>query len=242
MIIHGHRLGIQSWCLRNYKATDDVLRALGACGLDAIELCPVHLQAADGAAVDAALGQYADRGVAITSFGVVHITTDEAAARPFFELGKKAGFTTLGVSPAPEAFPLIERLCAEYGMRAAIHNHGPNDRWGRPEALDVVFNSSSPAIGLCLDTGWMIAVGGDPIEAVHRYAGRLYGVHLKDFVLDENGAWEDVILGTGKLNLPALLQALDAVGFAGYTTLEYEGEADNPIPSIKRCIAELHNA
>src|SRR5437868_12568251 len=39
-------------------------------------------------------------------------------------------------------------------------------------------------IGLCLDTGHLLAAGGDPVAAVGRWADRINQVHVKDARLD----------------------------------------------------------
>jgi sugar phosphate isomerase/epimerase len=44
-----------------------------------------------------------------------------------------------------------------------------------------------------------------------------------------------VIVGTGGLDLPAFVRAVDEVGFDGSCTLEYEAEPDNPLPALLQC-------
>ncbi len=239
MTIHGHRLGVQSWCFRTYRTHDDVIAALGRCGLDALELCGVHLDVTDATAVDTALARYAAAGIAITSFGISGFSTDEAAARPLFAFAQRAGIAALGADFGADALPLLERLCDETGVKLAIHNHGRKHRLGNFQQLDAIFAQASMNIGLCLDTAWMLDAGEDPIAAVERYGDRLYGVHIKDFTFRHDGSPEDVIVGTGNLDLPRLFVTLAAVGFSGYTTLEYEGDEQNPVPAVKQCVAAL---
>ena len=52
-------------------------------------------------------------------------------------------------------------------------------------------------------------------------------------------AHRPVIVGTGGLDLPAFMKRLDAMGFTGYMSLEYEGDADNPLPKVKECITVI---
>lgn len=239
MQVQGHQIGVQSWCFRTYKTTDEVIAAVKASGLDALELCGIHLDVADPAAVATALRQYRDGGVTITSFGVGHFGNNEQAVRPLFDFAKTVGFSALGADPDIDALPLLERLCDEYGVKLAIHNHGRNHRYGHFAELDSIFAQTSPNIGLCLDTAWMLDAGEDPIAAVEKYADRLYGLHIKDFIFNADGAPEDVIVGTGNLDLPRLFTTLANVGFTGYTTLEYEGDEQQPIPSVTQCVEVL---
>jgi sugar phosphate isomerase/epimerase len=239
MQIFGHQLGVQSWCFRTYKTTDAVIEALGRCGLDALELCGVHLDVTDAAAVDAALAQYAAAGVTITTFGISSFRNDEAAVRPLFTFAQKAGIAAIGADVDLDALPLLERLCDETGVKLAIHNHGRKHRYGTFAQLDALFAQCSKNIGICVDTAWMLDAGEDPIAAIARYADRLYGVHIKDFAFRRDGSPEDVIVGTGNLNLPRLFAALEAANFSGAMTLEYEGDEQNPVPAITQCVAAL---
>jgi sugar phosphate isomerase/epimerase len=77
---------------------------------------------------------------------------------------------------------------------------------------------------------------------VDRYGDRLYGVHLKDFVFDDQGNHEDVIIGTGGLDLPEFLRRLKGVGFDGYMSIEYEGDVDDPLPAVIECVRVITEA
>jgi sugar phosphate isomerase/epimerase len=110
------------------------------------------------------------------------------------------------------------------------------------EQIGAMLEQTSERIGLCLDTAWLLDAGGDPLEALAKFGPRVYGVHLKDFTFDADGNHEDVIIGTGELDLPRFLEELQKMGFDGYMSLEYEGDADAPIPSVKECVQALSNA
>jgi len=239
MIVQGHLLGVQSWCFRTYRTNDELIAALQACGLNAIELCGVHLDITDAAAVATALALYRQQAITITSFGISGFSNDEEQVRPLLAFARQAGIATLGADPDLAALPLLESLCAEYGVKLAIHNHGRKHRYGSFAQLDAIFAQCSPNIGLCLDTAWMLDAGENPIAAIERYGPRLYGIHIKDFTFHRDGSPEDVIVGTGNLSLPHLFSALATVNFTGYTTLEYEGDEKNPIPSVTQCVAQL---
>ncbi len=137
------------------------------------------------------------------------------------------------------ALPLLDRLAEEYGINIAIHNHGRKIPFGFCWELDRAFQQTSRRIGLCLDTAWALDAREDPLAMAERYADRLYGVHLKDFTFDRAGNPEDVIIGTGNLRLPAFLRTLRAVNFQGYLSLEYEGDENNPLPSVQQCLVRM---
>jgi sugar phosphate isomerase/epimerase len=79
----------------------------------------------------------------------------------------------------------------------------------------------------------------DPVEMIKSFKDRLFAIHLKDFVFDRAGVPEDVVLGTGNLDLKKLLAALDDAGFDGPAIIEYEGDADDPVPATKKCVAAI---
>ncbi|NCO33377.1 MAG: hypothetical protein GW893_05835, partial [Armatimonadetes bacterium] len=73
----------------------------------------------------------------------------------------------------------------------------------------------------------------------NRFGDRLYGVHIKDFIFDRARKPEDVVVGTGNLNLEALFEAMNKVDFSGYAVLEYEGDVENPVPAVSKCVASV---
>ena len=88
----------------------------------------------------------------------------------------------------------------------------------------------------------MLDSGFDPVEIASKYQKRLYGLHIKDFIFDRAGNPEDVVVGTGNLKLKELAGFLKSIDFDGYVTLEYEGDANNPVPALKQCVECIHAA
>ncbi len=67
----------------------------------------------------------------------------------------------------------------------------------------------------------------------------MYGVHVKDFVFDRSGTPTDVVVGEGNLDLGTLQTVLNNGEFDGYIVLEYEGDVDDPVPALKKCVAAV---
>lgn len=235
------RMGIQSYCFRAFKENEQVIQGLKDCGVDRIELCGVHLNPLEDD-ITACFDLYKKNDIAISSFGVHRFDTDEDQARKVFELAKLAGFPTISTDLAEGALPVVEKLCEEYGKRVAIHNHGKNHHLGSVAALESLFAKSSRNVGLCLDTAWMLQSGENPVAVARKFQDRLYGLHLKDFIFDAEGKHTDVIVGTGGLELAALVKLLNDCGFAGYLTQEYEGNVDDPVPALKECVTAIKTA
>jgi len=234
------QLGAQSYCFRHFKENAQVIENLKACGLDKIELCGVHADFNAPETFDGVLQQYSDGGVEIVSIGVQGFNNNPETERNFFEFARRAGAKyiscSFNVDSAPHGFESADKLAAEYGIKLAIHNHGGHDWLGNAGMLGKVFSMTSENIGLCLDTAWALQAGENPLEWVEKFGTRLYGVHIKDFVFDRAGKGEDVVVGTGNLDLPQLLKNLDAVNFQGFAVLEYEGDVENPVPALQKCV------
>ena len=62
---------------------------------------------------------------------------------------------------------------------------------------------------------------------------------MKDFIYDRARHFEDVTIGTGNLDLPKLVQTLKQMNFAGPLVIEYEGDAENPVPALQQCVEVL---
>ncbi|MFC1582523.1 sugar phosphate isomerase/epimerase family protein [Planctomycetota bacterium] len=237
------QLAVQSYCFRNFKDNQKVVELVKECGLSAIELCGVHADFNDENTFDDLLKVYADGGVGIVSIGVEGFSNDEAAERKRFDFSKKAGLKVIScdfrVNTVPDSYRTAEKLADEYDINVAIHNHGGRHWLGAAQMLDQVFADTSPRIGLCLDTAWAMHSHEDPVTLTERFKDRLYSLHLKDFVFDRAGNPEDVVVGTGNLDLAAVLDLLDKQGFSGPAVIEYEGDVEDPAPAVAKCVEAI---
>ncbi len=241
--------GVQSYCFRAIKDNAQVAAKVKEIGLAKIEMCGVHGNFDDLAVWKEQAAVYARAGVEICSIGVQTFGADMAAARRWFEAARLAGAKVITAHFQVQNFqtvvPQVSRLCEEYGVRVAIHCHGGYCFGGSPDVIAHLLAIGGKGIGVCLDTAWCMQIGphaGNPVEWVKRFHGRIYGVHYKDFVFARNGMWQDVVVGTGNLDIPALLKALDEDGFDGAAVIEYEADADNPVPALAECVKAIRAA
>lgn len=233
------RLGIQTYGFRNFPMHAQVIEMSKACGVDKIELCQTHFDPTkdDGAAV---LAEYANGGITITAFfAFTAIGEDERTDRSVFEFAKLAKLPSVVGDVAPTKLTEADKLATEYGIKIAIHNHGRHHHHGSMEALEKLFSKVSPSVGLCLDTAWALDSGIDPLEFAQGFRERLYGIHIKDFVFDSAGEPREVVVGTGDLDLDGINRYLIETKFDGFYTLEYEEDADNPVPVTKQCVEAI---
>lgn len=103
-------------------------------------------------------------------------------------------------------------------------------------AEDVQRVADGSHIGFCIDTGHLVAAGADPVAITLANLDRVRHVHLKDVDQDvavrlhagEIGFSEAVseglfcVLGTGSVDLTAMLQALRGAGYDGWYVLEQD--------------------
>lgn len=238
-ILDGISLGCQSWCYRDFRGADKLASLLRESNLDTLEMCSVHCDFGDREQWKKAADDLKSLGISFNSCGINGMNTDEKYMRSLFDFAAYSGISVLGADPDTDAVDLIEKLCNEYSLKIAVHNHGKNHRYGKEEQLDALFSMSTENIGLCLDTGWALEAGLDPVKCIEKYSDRLYGVHLKDFTFNAEGQPEETVLGTGVLDLKGVIEALKRVNFSGYASLEYEGDASDPAPKITACVQNL---
>ena len=244
-VLHGP-LGMQSYCLRDFKTTDAVIAGFQQCGVTAVELSGVHANFDDVEAATQVCRQFSAAGIAVQSIGVQTLHGDVAKERPYFAVVANAGARYMSVNfPAgisAEQLRAIEGLAAEYDVLLGIHNHGGYHWLGSSEILRYIFSITNERIGLTLDTAWALDAGENPLTMVREFGQRLYGLHLKDFIFDAARRPQDVEIGEGNIDLSALAVALQEVNFTGYAAIEYEGDPQNPIPALQGCVRNIRAA
>jgi sugar phosphate isomerase/epimerase len=84
----------------------------------------------------------------------------------------------------------------------------------------------SPAVGLNFDIGHFYCVGDDPAPTVHRLARFIRHFHLEDIAATR--VHHHLIPGEGAIDFPAVFQAMDAIGYQGWVTIELYPYVDDP--------------
>jgi inosose dehydratase len=226
----GYVMGAQSYSFRHFKFPEPLTK-LKELGLNNMEFCSAHFPP------DATAPGFADvkkaieqSGVKVVAYGVENFTKDDAANRKKFEFAKALGIGILSASPEADSFDSLDKLCSEFNIKIAIHNHGPKDeRYGLVAKTLKAIDGRNPLIGACVDTGHVIRAGEKPHEVVKALGARVHSLHLKDWIY--NG--EEQIPGKGELDMVALARELKALKFTGPIDLEYEKSEENPVPDMK---------
>jgi inosose dehydratase len=234
----GFNLGMQSFTLRDFKV-DRALEEIKNLGLHSVEFTDGHFSVkSSDADIEAMKSKTQALGIKIMGHGVNPFTKDHDANRRWFEFAKKAGIRNLSADPTEDAFDSLDKLCEEYNIRIAIHNHGPNARYNKVTDVLNAIKGHHPLIGACADLGHYIRSAEDPVRVINLLEGRLYGIHLKDFA-EQKARTKGVILGKGHLDVVGVFRALRKVNFPadGCLSLEYEENPQDPLPDVKQCLA-----
>ena len=237
--------GVQSFCFRDFKDNADVARKVKQIGVDTIEICAVHADFSKPEAFPAVVQTYNDAGVKIISIGVQTFTGDDKE-EAWFECAKAAGAKHISahfqVGNYQTAIKKTAERCRKHGIKVGIHCHGGYMFGGSADVIEHLISLGEGQIGLCIDTAWCMQTGprnGDPVEWAKKFAGKIFGVHYKDFTFDRAAMWTDVIVGTGNLDLPAFVKALKDGGFDGMSVIEYEADPANPVPALTECVKQM---
>jgi sugar phosphate isomerase/epimerase len=97
-----------------------------------------------------------------------------------------------------------------------------------------------PGLSLALDTGHCLVTGErEPEEAVREFAGELGTVTIEDM---RRGVHEHLPFGAGEMDVPAVLGALEEVGFEGLVCVELSRESHRAHEAVPEAIAALRAA
>jgi sugar phosphate isomerase/epimerase len=233
-------LGVASYSLRNFPL-DKALEMVQALRTPYVNFKSVHLPfetppgglAAFRAKVKAA-GDY------IVGGGTIDFSkdTDEDVQR-LFEYARGAGMPLIVGTCMPPVVPRLEKFVKQYDIKVAIHNHGPEDtHFPSPYDVLAAVKGMDPRIGLCIDVGHTVRTGTDVVKAIIDAGPRVLDVHLKDLRdLKDNKTL--CIVGEGAMPIAEIFQALDRVHFGGFANLEYEIDANDPLPGMKLSFAYM---
>ena len=234
------KMSFQSYSLRHFTAIGEFVREARRLGLGYVELWRGHLDPDKPVTnVKGGTAFLRDAGLRVAAFGVEDFTADHDRNERLFRFGKFLGVENLSANPSKDSFGSLEKLVSAYNIKIAIHNHGPEDQlWRKPEWVLEAVKNLDPRIGSCADLGHFMRAGIDPIAALELLGRRVLGCHFKDF--DKQG--RDVVVGTGQLDVTRTLKTLKKIGFSGPLSLEFEGDKEDPVPKMLRCLDTIRSA
>jgi sugar phosphate isomerase/epimerase len=227
-------LGLCSYTFRNFNRAQLIayMKQLNVLALNAKDVKD-HLPT-DPAGEAKALEDYHAAGIQLHAIGAVYFPKDEDDdIRSKFEYAKRAGVKVIVAGdPTPETLPRIEKFVKEYDIRFAIHNHGPEDKlWHSPLDVLKAVQNMDPRMGCCIDIGHTVRAGTDVVEAIRQVGPRLFNMHTKDLA-NFQAKDSQVAVGDGRMPIRRIFETLIATKYDGFVDLEYEIDADDPMPGV----------
>lgn len=149
-------------------------------------------------------------------------------------------------------------IVADRGLLAVLHPHVGTMVETRADVDRVLAGSTIP---LCLDTGHLLIGGTDPLELAKAVPQRIAHTHLKDVdaalaakVQSGELSYTDAVkagmytpLGTGDIDIAAIVRVLRDNGFDGWfvmeqdTILEGAPDGDGPLADVRAGVAYLNS-
>jgi sugar phosphate isomerase/epimerase len=234
------KLGVASYSLRKLSRAD-AIKALKTLEVEYVNIKDFHLAlTSTPAEIAAAKKEFEDAGIKIIGVGNINFSkSDEGEMKRNFEYAKALGAPVIVMAPSKDKLPGIEKCVKEFNIKAAIHNHGPEDKH-YPAPADVLrdLKGMDPRMGLCIDIGHTTRTGTDVVKSIAETGKRLHDMHVKD-LRDLMGKDSQVAVGDGAMPIPAIFRQLKKMGYNGGVMLEYEINADNPVPGMIKSFAYM---
>jgi sugar phosphate isomerase/epimerase len=234
------RLGVASYSLRKFPL-EKALAMMKELRTPYVNFKSVHVPYEKSPQELAALRQQIEgAGFRIVGGGTITFAKDtDDDVKQYFEYARAAGMPLIVGTGTPGVMPRVEKFARQYDIKVAIHNHGTEDK-SFPSPYDVlrVVKDMDPRMGLCIDIGHTVRTGTDVVKAVLDAGPRVLDMHVKDLA-DLKVRESQVIVGEGALPIPDIFRALDTIHYAGYVNLEYEIDADDPLPGMKQSFAYM---
>jgi sugar phosphate isomerase/epimerase len=154
-----------------------------------------------------------------------------------FEFAKRFGVKYVTAEPPKNMWDSVDSLAKAYSIKVALHNHwnGNSIYWHPDSVLAAIAGHSS--FGACPDLGHYPKSGLNPLDAIKKLEGKIIGIHLKDIAAYNNTKIQDVPVGTGVIDFPAIFDELKRQDFRGNINIERDTkEKPNNLSSVKQTV------
>jgi sugar phosphate isomerase/epimerase len=127
-----------------------------------------------------------------------------------------------GLQAVAEELALLLPYAQAHGVTLLLENHCQNVLANEQDYAYVFERIRSPHVGICLDTGHFDAEGVDPAAFARRFAPQVKHIHLKENRMF--GQKTFCRFGEGTTDHTAVIEALLAIGYSGYMSVELSPE------------------
>jgi sugar phosphate isomerase/epimerase len=148
-------------------------------------------------------------------------------------------FTLENAKNAVAVFNHAGKILEDSGITLYYHAHGYEFQpYANGTLLDYLFKNTNPQyVSFEMDIFWIQFGGGNPVALLKKYGNRWKLMHLKDMrkgtVKDLTGGTStdnDVALGTGEIDIPAILKEASKVGIKHYFIEDESNFVDEHVP------------
>jgi sugar phosphate isomerase/epimerase len=243
----GWKLGIQTWSFHVYTFAQ-ALDKTDSCGLKFVEGIPNQLIGGgvpgkmdyhmDASTRSQVLDMLQKKGIRMVSYGVVRPKSDSDWVQ-LFRFAKAMHLVNIVAEPDPAEIPLISRLCDQYKINLAIHDHAKPTRYWNPDIVLAAIRGASPRVGACADIGHWLQSGLDPVACLKKLQGHILEFHIKDLNEKATRSAHDVPIGTGVINMAGVMQEMERQHFKGFSFIEYEYDWTTNVPEVEASIAYI---
>jgi sugar phosphate isomerase/epimerase len=229
----GLQVGLASYSTRKLSL-EETLALCRRVGIRHLTLKSGHLAlTSTGEERRAVREKVAEAGLVLGGCGVIYLH-NEAEARRAFEYARELGAQTVVIGINEAMVPVVDKVLGDFELRAAIHNHGPQDKQGAFSPLTVMgwVKGTGTKLGVCMDVGHTWRCGLEPTAVARKCFARLFDIHVKDL----NRERRVVPVGQGAIEVAGLLKTLVKLGYRHQVALEYEADAARPEAGIAESI------
>src|SRR5437016_3985215 len=176
---------------------------------------------------------------------------------------KALGLRYVGCAWIPHNDPFDEKTCreaaavfnragealAKHGLKFFYHTHGyefqPRDRG---TLFDLLLAETNPKyVHYQMDVFWIVHPGQDPVKLLGKYGNRLELMHVKDMrkgtptglITGHSEVTNDVALGAGIMDWPAILKAARKAGVKSYFIEDESPASVEQIPQSLRFLEQV---
>ena len=252
-------VGLQLYSLRNQFSKDvpGTLDEVKQFGIRYVELAGTY-----GLTPDQFKAQLAARGLVPIS---AHFPFEEYRDNPegVALKAKELGIKYAGCAWIPHQGDFDEKTCraaaavfnhagevlAQHGLKFFYHCHGYEFQpFGQGTLFDLLMSETKPEfVHYQMDIFWVVFPNQDPVKLFAKYGKRWELVHLKDMRKGtQTGALtggtdvkNDAALGTGLMDLPAILRAAKTAGVKWYFIEDESPWSEQQIPQSLRFLEQV---
>ncbi|TLU99235.1 sugar phosphate isomerase/epimerase family protein [Dyadobacter luticola] len=234
-LVYTNPIGLQAYTFRGswdkgIEATLDTIKSLG---VTEMEGGPIK-----GMATEELRKQLDKRGIKMVSIGADYKLISESTAQTIKDcktlgatfvmvpwIPHKGAFDLATAKQAVADFNKVGKELKAAGITFTYHNHGYEfEPYEDGTLFDYIVKNTNPEyVSFEMDILWTAFPGQDPAKLLLKYPGRFKLMHLKDLKKGVAGnlsggtpTTNDVALGTGSIDIPAILKAAKKVGVKHY--------------------------